>query len=140
MSEELNKFMTMGMDNWKQGIELVENLFKVAKPNVVYGRPVTVEAQTVILASEVFVGMGFAHGFGGGTAEEEEAEDQGAGIGGGGGGGGASSGRPVAAIVIGPAGVRVEPVFDATKILIAFVATLGGVFMTLARLRRTRRS
>ncbi len=139
MNEELDKVINVDVENWSQGIELVEGLYKVTRPNVVYGKPVTVEDQTVILASEVHVGLGFGHGFGGGSTEEGEAIQQGSGVGGGGGGGGASSGRPVAAIVISPSGVRVEPVFDATKIVIAIAATVGSIFMTMARMRRSHR-
>jgi uncharacterized spore protein YtfJ len=87
-------------------------------------------------------GGGFGYGFGGGSAPAappgqtpgQEQEDVGGG--GGIGGGGGSSGRPVAAIVIGPEGVRVKPVTDATKIALAIFTTVGAMAMMLGRMRR----
>jgi len=58
------------------------------------------------------------------------------GAGGGGGGGGAALGRPVAAIEIGPQGVRVEPIVDPTKIAIAFFSTIVSMIAMIGRMRR----
>jgi uncharacterized spore protein YtfJ len=150
VSDEMNKVMVTMVESQEQAIELVEKLFDVAQPGAVYGEPVTVGEHTVITASEVKVGMGFGYGTGGGSgvtaaegetasADESPAESTGVGYGGGGGGGGVSGGRPVAVIKIGPAGVQVEPVFDATKIALAFFTTIGSMFLMLNRMRRASR-
>ena len=147
MSKEFNKIVATAVKNQEQAAELVEKLFAVAQPGAVYGEPVTVGEHTVITASEVKVGMGFGFGLGGGTGAEpgegeteskDEPQDERAetGYGGGGGGGGVSGGRPVAVISIGPEGVQVEPVVDATKIALAFFTTLGSMFFMLSKMRK----
>lgn len=107
----------------------VARLFDVYQPGVVFSEPHTVGDQTVITASEVHVGMGV--GFGHGADDEDNR-------GGGGGGGGGSAGRPVAAIVISPKGVQVEPIVDVTKIALAFFTTIGALFMAWRAMRRQR--
>lgn len=145
MSKEFNKIVATAVKNQEQAAELVEKLFAVAQPGAVYGEPVTVGEHTVITASEVKVGMGFGFGLGGGTGAEpgeseteskDEPQDERAetGYGGGGGGGGVSGGRPVAVISIGPEGVQVEPVVDATKIALALFTTLGSMFFMLIKM------
>ncbi len=145
MSKEFNKIVATAVKNQEQAAELVEKLFAVAQPSAVYGEPVTVGEHTVITASEVKVGMGFGFGLGGGTGAEpgegeteskDEPQDEraGTGYGGGGGGGGVSGGRPVAVISIGPEGVQVEPVVDATKIALALFTTLGSMFFMLSKM------
>lgn len=148
MSKEFNKIVATAVKNQEQAAELVEKLFAVAQPGAVYSEPVTVGEHTVITASEVKVGMGFGFGLGGGTGAEpgegeteskDEPQDEraGTGYGGGGGGGGVSGGRPVAVINIGPEGVQVEPVVDATKIALAFFTTLGSMFFMLSKMRKS---
>jgi uncharacterized spore protein YtfJ len=147
MSKDMTEIVAMAVRDQEQAAEIMDKLFAVAKPGAVFSEPVTVGDYTVITASEVKVGMGFGYGSGGGsgTAEERESEEAdaeeaaGTGFGAGGGGGGASSGRPVAAISIGPGGVRVEPVVDATTLGLAFFTTIGGMFMMLMRMRRAAR-
>lgn len=146
MSEEWGGIVASAVKSQEDAMALVNKLFDVAQPSAVYGEPVTVGEHTVITASEVKVGMGFGFGAGGGSnteaAENEgtpEAEEAATGFGTGGGGGGVSGGRPVAAISIGPDGVRVDPVVDATKIALAFFTTLGAMFMMLNRMRAASR-
>jgi len=147
MSKEFDKIVATAVKNQEQAAELVEKLFAVAQPGVVYGEPVTVGEHTVITASEVKVGMGFGCGLGAGPAAEpgegeteskDEPQDEraGTGYGGGAGGAGVSGGRPVAVISIGPEGVQVEPVVDATKIALAFFTTLGSMFFMLSKMRK----
>jgi len=120
--------------------ELVGRLFEVAQPGAVFAEPVTVEGRTVITASEIMVGMGIGFGAGGGTEEPKEgASEPGQGVGGGGGGGGSASGRPVAVVIIEPAGVRVEPIVDVTKLGLALFTTLGGMLLMIGRMRRVGR-
>jgi uncharacterized spore protein YtfJ len=140
-----NTFNTMAeaMDKYQeQSREWMDKLLAAARPRAVYGEPITSGNYTVVTASEVTAGGGFGYGFGGGSApasapgqtpgQEQENEGGGGGIGGGGG----SSGRPVATIIIGPEGVRVEPVIDATKIALAIFTTVGAMWMMLGRMRR----
>jgi uncharacterized spore protein YtfJ len=111
-----------------KAVSAIAKLFDVYQPGVVFSEPYTAGDTTVITASEVYVGMGL--GFGGGSGDEAGV------IGGGGGGGGGSAGRPVAAIIIGPKGVQVEPIVDVTKISIAFFTTIGAIFMAWRAMRR----
>lgn len=111
-------------------IDAITKLFDVYQPGVVFSEPHTVGDTTVITASEVYVGMGL--GFGGGSGDDGGAS------GGGGGGGGGSAGRPVAAIIVTPKGVQVEPIVDVTKIALAFFTTLGAMFMAWRAMRRQR--
>ncbi len=106
---------------------LIGRLFDVARPDAVFGGPLTQDATTVIVASELTVGMGV--GFGEGGASEENG-------GGGGGGGGYALGRPVAVVVINAQGVRVQPVFDLTKVAIAGITALGAMFVAYRRMAR----
>jgi uncharacterized spore protein YtfJ len=70
--------------------------------------------------------MGF--GVGGGETGELGADS------GGGGGGGSVYSRPVAVIISSPEGVRVDPVFDLTKIALAGMTTGLLMFGMVARL------
>ena len=115
-------------------LAVLDQLFDVYTPGTVFSSPTAKGDYTVITAAEVNVGLGVGFGAGGG------GDDQGTeGSGGGGGGGGASAGRPVAAIIIGPQGVEVQPIVDVTKLGIAFFTTLGAILMVWrAMQRRTR--
>jgi uncharacterized spore protein YtfJ len=152
MSDKFENVVVTAVKNQQQGHALLEKLVAVAQPGAVYGAPVTVGEYTVITASEVSVNVGFGYGMGGGsgpqpasdeTAGEEKpqarSEDTGFGGGMGGGGGGFSAGRPVAVVVIGPAGLHVEPVVDPTKIALAFFTTLGAMFFMARRMMRRPR-
>lgn len=145
MSNESDRVLASAVKSQEQSAEVMEKLFAVAQPGAVYSEPVTSGEFTVITASEVTVAAGFGYGIGSGTSSEPaEGEaatgEEARGLGGGGGGGGVSAGRPVATISIGPAGVRVDPVVDVTKIGLAFFTTLGAMLMMLGRMRRLSRS
>lgn len=149
MSAEVEGVVTRVVKSQEEGMELLEDLIEVARPQTVFGEPVNAAGYTVIPASEVYVGMGFGYGMGAGSAVEraegepmgegEERTPAGYGGGGGGGGGGASLGRPVAVISIGANGVRVKPVVDPTKIALALFTTVGSMFFMLSRMRRAAR-
>jgi len=151
MSEKFNEVVLTAVKNQEQAAELMEKLLAVAQPCAVYSEPVTVGEHTVITASEVSASMGFGFGIGGGTGTEpaegeavSEDEPQGErgeakGFGGGGGGGGASMGRPVAVISIGPEGVQVDPVVDATKIALAVFTTAGAMLIMLGKMLKVSR-
>jgi uncharacterized spore protein YtfJ len=105
----------------------VRKLGDIASARSVFGEPVQHGDIQVIPCAEVFGAMGS----GGGSGHEQDNEG-----GEGGGGGGAARGRPVAAIVITPHGVRVEPVLDSTKVWLAALTTLAFVLAWLSRLTR----
>ena len=152
MDKAESSFFSVPIEGQEQAMALLEKLTAVAQPSAVFGAPVTVDEHTIITASEVSVGLGFGFGSGGGPVPETEdappapetGEEAGEpetapmGFGGGGGGGGGSMARPIAVIIAGPEGVRVEPVVDATKIVLAFLTMLGSVFMLGAKMRRWR--
>lgn len=127
---------------------MIEKIYSAAQSSAVYSEPVTVGNYTVITASEVVAGGGFGSGLGleapktSPTQPEETSQPQAQPTGGGGGGvggGGGSSGRPVAVIIIGPDGVTVKPVVDATKIALAGVTAWGTMIMLLRRMRKASR-
>ena len=124
--------------------EFMEKLYTVANPKAVFSEPVEVGEYKVITATELHVMQGFGYGGGGGAGNNPDSEEEGAapasiGYGGGGGGGGTAAARPVAAIEIGPHGVRVEPIVDPTKIAIAFFTTLISIFAMGSKMKRARR-
>jgi uncharacterized spore protein YtfJ len=105
----------------------VRKLGDIASASTVFGAPVQHGDVQVIPCAEVFGAMGS----GGGSGHEKGDEG-----GEGGGGGGVGRGRPVAAIVITPHGVRVEPVLDSTKVWLAALTTLAFILAWLSRLTR----
>lgn len=118
----------------EQTFNVMDKLLAAAQPEAVFSKPVKSGDYTVIMASEVSAGGGFGSGLFGNKIEK--AEDQTGG--GGAGGGGGSTGRPVAAIIIGPEGVRIEPVFDRTKALVGLLATITSVLVAFSQMRRKR--
>ena len=145
MSEQDRSFYGMSLQNVAQVHDLIGRLFRVAEPGAVYSEPIVAGERTVVITSELSMGVGAGVGFGH-TFEPASIESSSTGAvtphrtdetGGGGGGGGFSFGRPVAAVIIEPAGVRVEPIVDPTKLGIAFFTTLGAMFFAWTSLRRT---
>lgn len=142
LNQKLNQIVDMNVKNQQEAASLVGKLFSVAQPNAVFSKPIMAGDKTVITASEVSVGMGFGYGGGGGTEREVENEDEqteeevSGGLGGGGGGGGFSRARPVAVITVGQEGVRVEPIVDATQIVLAFFTMLGSMLIMFLKMRK----
>lgn len=147
MKEGIEETLASSRESWNRTAETLEKLFDVTQPGAVFSEPLTSDGRTVITASEVIVGMGVGYGSGGGSSAGKEVDEEvpeegkvsmpaGEGFGGGGGGGGYSAGRPVAAIVIEPEGVRVEPIVDVTKVALAFFTMLGSVFFMLVKMNR----
>lgn len=148
MNDEL-EFLTEKIPSQREANALMERLFIVAEPDIVFSEPVTQGEYTAITAREVTIGLGFGYGGGGGIGtsegatrrtEDEASGDRGAGYGGGGGGGGTAAGRPVAVIEIGPSGVRVEPIVDPTKISIALFTAMGSMGVMLLKMIRQMRA
>jgi uncharacterized spore protein YtfJ len=117
--------------------ELMDGLHASASVEAVYGTPIKQRDTLIIPAAEVFAVSGFGVGQGYGGPEGEN--DSGAGAGGGGGGGGSAYARPVAVIILSPEGVRVDPVFDLTKIALAGVTLAAFAIGMLARLGQMER-
>ena len=114
----------------------LDRFLSAANVEAVYGPPVSQHENTVIPTAEVLSILGFGLGSGGGSQGIVENENRGSG--GGGGGGGRVLARPVAAIVISPTGVRVEPIVDVTKIVLAVFTTLGFMTALLTRMKSTK--
>lgn len=110
----------------------VDKFLDAANVKSVYGEPTRVGENVVIPSAEVFGILGIGGGSGGGRGAE------GTGSGSGIGGGGRVLARPVAAIVITPNDVRVEPIVDITKIWLAGLTAAGFVFAMMARMSRRR--
>ena len=105
--------------------QLLQQLVASGGANAAFGEPRTVGDRTIIPAAEVMrafgFGMGSSPGRGPGTGHTS--------AGSGGGGGGGTRTRPVAAIVVGPEGVYVQPIVDMTQIWLA--ALTAGAFSLL---------
>lgn len=116
---------------------------ETANVDRVYGAPVEIGETKIIPAAENLVVMGFGAGGGYGSSasdDDEEAEESaewsGEGAGGGGGGGGRTLTRPVAVVIASPEGVRIEPVADRTKVIMAAITAAGfvaGMFLRMTR-------
>ena len=112
--------------------QALSRLVITASADAVFGEPVVNGDTTVIPCSEVFIGMGMGSGSG-------PKDENGNTTGGGSGGGGGARGRPVAAIVITKEGVRVEPIFDLTRIVLASLTTGAFILLWIGRLSLMRR-
>jgi uncharacterized spore protein YtfJ len=117
----------------------MDKFLDAASVDHVYSEPVKYGDTIVIPAAEVLSAAGFGLGFGSGSSGEEEEGEESSGSAGGGGGGGRVLARPVAVVVVSPEGVRIEPVADRTKVLLALITTLGFMFSILARIKNTGR-
>jgi len=111
----------------------LSQLVATARADAVFGQPVVSGDTTVISCSEIAIGMGMGSGSG-------PVDEKGNPTGGGSGGGGGARGRPVAAIVITKEGVRVEPIFDLTKIVLASLTTGAFILLWVGRLSLMKRS
>ncbi len=145
MSEASGEVASLVEQAREQSEKVIERIYAATQPGAVFAAPVVSGAYTVIMAGEVVAGGGFGFGTGTGpmwaasrTSGEGGGTPQMAG-GGGAGGGGGSMGRPVAAIVIGPDGVKVRPIIDPTKIALAAITAWGSVAFTLMRWARGRK-
>lgn len=140
------EFFSETLTSQEKATELMEKLIAVGRADSAFSQPVESGEYKVITAASVSVGMGYGYGGGAGgngPAKDAKPDDSDApsattGVGFGGGGGGASTSRPVAAIEIGPEGVRVEPIVDVTKIGLALFTTLISMFTLLGKARRLK--
>lgn len=116
-----------------------EELLKTAGPDMVYGRPIKSGDTIIIPTSEVLVFSGFGYGSGYGQGFEGEGAEPSEGGGGGGGGGGKTLSRPVAVVIVSPEGVRVEPIYDVTKVYMAAITAAGFTLAMLVKFMRPTR-
>lgn len=123
----------------EEGIKLLKASIEAGHVCAAFGEPVKEGERTVITAAEVSHGLGYGVGGGYGegepVSEDKETEAMRGGGGGGGGGAGAFA-RPVAAIIIEPQGVRVEPIVDVTKVVLAFFTMFGSMLMMLGQMHK----
>ncbi len=96
---------------------------RMLSTKTVVGDPITVDGTTLI----PLVSVGFGFGVGAG-----EGNDPKKGVGSGGGTGGGGGIKPVALVVVGKDGVRVEPIKGAAASLIEKVADVAGKFAAKA--------
>ena len=121
----------------------MESFLGTASVDRVYGSPIEVGTTIIIPTSEnlVIMGFGAAAGYGRGNFDGDEEDSKpgevnGEAGGGGGGGGGRTLSRPVAVVIATPEGVRVEPVADRTKVIMAAITAAGfvaGMFLRMSR-------
>jgi uncharacterized spore protein YtfJ len=148
MMDSAQSFRATAEKNREHIAALIERIYGATRPGAVFGEPITSGGYTVITAQEISSGGGFGTGMGfgpssPGAARTEAGEETSAtpsenppsGGGGMGGGGGAMS-RPVAAIIIGPDGVRVEPIIDRTKVVITVITAVLAMAAVFGRMRR----
>ncbi len=127
MNDELRTDGTAQIERVQQQLTTgLDRLMSVSADRV-FREPVRVGETVVIPAATIQFGGGFGFGFGLDQANTKNAS------GGGGGGGGWNDGRPVAVIEAGPAGVRVRPVVDITRIGLTLVAAALTVWRATRR-------
>ncbi len=130
MSDELTIETGLAAEPQEPSMLVIENVMdefiSTANIDTVYQKPVKHGETLIIPAAETFAFLGFGLGSGG----PERAGPSG----GGGGGGGSTHARPVAVIISTPQGVRVDPVFDLTKVAVTGLATVAMVVGALARI------
>jgi len=116
--------------------QFTSKMADVARVDAVFGQPVERGDTTIIPCCVISVGggMGFGSGPSGGNEQRQMVVGQGGGAGGG------ATGRPIAVIVMSPDGVRVEPILDMTKVVLATFTTATFVLIQLSRLMRLTRT
>ena len=115
------------------GGNIVDRLIASAHVGLAYGQPTVVGKRTIIPIGAVAYGVGGGRGFGRAPVGEDGAES----IGGGGGGGGGVRVAPVAFLEVTANGVRVRPVLDWTRIVVALITVVVPLIGVRA-LKRTR--
>ena len=129
----------------EQAFDVVQTTFDTflesATVDAAYGNPIESGDTLIIPTAEVLsiVGFGVGSGYGSGASSDEQG-GMGSGGGGGGGGGGRVLSRPVAVVIASPQGVRVEPVFDVTKIALAALTAGGFMAAMILRMLSPRRA
>ena len=137
MTDENNQ--TQPLDTRLEMVQnTMEEVLAAADVRAVYGEPIQHGDTTIIPTAEILSGLAFGVGSGGGTGTDQNNSQPWQGSGGGGGGGGRVLSRPVAVVVVSPEGVRVEPVIDITKIVLAGLTALGFMVGMMFRMSSRR--
>lgn len=113
--------------------ETVEKFLDKADVKNVYGEPVHKDNVMIIPAAEIIAGMGFGFGYGSNPKSTNQDEKP---VGLGGGLGEKIHTRPVAVIIAEPDCIRIKPVYDTTKIILAALTALGFMLNTILRIKR----
>jgi uncharacterized spore protein YtfJ len=113
--------------------DTLAHFLATANVDTVYGQPIRKGDTVIIPTAEVLSGLGFGASQGDTSGRESKGSKWS-----GGGGGGRTFSRPVAVIVASPEGVRVTPIFDTTKIILAGLTAVGFMFSTLLRMRSNK--
>jgi uncharacterized spore protein YtfJ len=144
MTEEIvltsnEKEMTRGAAGLETIQRTMDQFLSAAKVEAVYGQPILHGDTVIIPSAEVISVMGFGLGSGVNTDQDQVGKKENN-EGMGGGGGGRVFSRPVAVIVASPEGVRIEPVADTTKVILAALTTLGFMVGMIARMYKPTKS
>ncbi len=113
--------------------DTLAHFLATANVDTVYGQPIRKGDTVIIPTAEVLSGLGFGASQGDMNGRESKGSKWS-----GGGGGGRTFSRPVAVIVASTEGVRVTPIFDTTKIILAGLTAVGFMFSTLLRMRSNK--
>ncbi len=124
-----------GTETLETVAEVIQQITSAADVRAAFGEPQTAGERTIIPAAEVTCGLGF--GLGSGTAPSS-TQGGGPSGGAGGGAGGFARARPIAAIVVEPSGVTVQPVIDVTQVWLAALSSAIFSLFWLGRLARRR--
>jgi uncharacterized spore protein YtfJ len=100
--------------------QAIQDMREKASVNAVYGEPVTAGDKTVIPMADIKYAFGL--GYGEGPAQSDEQDESQAGSHGGGVGGGIAA-RPVAVLEITHDEVKIKPVIDEGRIVLASLLT-----------------
>ena len=124
------------------GLDVIQNTMEeflaTSDVRVVYGEPIQHDDTMIIQTPEAVCVLALGSGSGSGTNADQNPEKPSQGSGSGGGGWGRALSRPVAVVVASPEGVRVDPVFDITKIALAGLTALGFMVGMMFRMSSRR--
>ncbi len=98
----------------------LSKLLDMSNVDAVFGRPIERGTTVIIPCSEVQAGLGLGGGAGSAPSPRMDKPIVG---GEGYGGGGGVKGRPVAVIIITPDQVRIKPIIDSTRVILAALAS-----------------
>jgi uncharacterized spore protein YtfJ len=130
------KEMTRGATGLETIQRTMDQFLDAAKVEAVYGQPLQQGDRVIIPSAEVVSVMGFGLGSGVNTDQDQVEKNEGVG----GGGGGRVFSRPVAVIIASPEGVRIEPVVDLTKVILAALTTFGFMAGLIAQMYKPTKS
>jgi uncharacterized spore protein YtfJ len=134
-----DKEITRGAAGLETIQRTMDQFLSAAKVEAVYGQPLQQGDMVIIPSAEVISVMGFGLGSGVNTDQDQVGKKENN-EGMGGGGGGRVFSRPVAVIVASPEGVRIEPVVDLTKVILAALTTFGFMAGMIAQMYKPTKS